>query len=94
VKRLDDGIYLYTAVVWSVSLKRKIRLAYLLKEDRGRCSYIVLFSTDLDIDPFLLYRCYTARFQIEFIFRDARQYKRPINSLFFVSILITGLPPV
>ena len=32
------------------------------------------FSTDIDIDPVLLYRCYKARFQIEFIFRDARQY--------------------
>lgn len=74
VKRLDDGVHLYTAVVWSVSLKRKLRLAYLLKEHHGRRSYVVLFSTDLDIDPFLLYRCYTARFQIEFVFRDARQF--------------------
>ncbi|MGB0561190.1 MAG: IS4 family transposase, partial [Spirulinaceae cyanobacterium] len=37
-------------------------------------SYVVLFSTDLDIDPVFLYRCYAARFQIEFVFRDARQY--------------------
>lgn len=74
VKRLDEGIYLYTAVVWSVSLKRKVRLAYLLKEHKGRRSYVVLFSTDLDIDPLLLYRYYTARFQIEFVFRDARQH--------------------
>ena len=35
VKRLEDGVYLYTAVVWSVNLKRKVRLAYLLKEDLG-----------------------------------------------------------
>jgi hypothetical protein len=74
VKRLEDGVYLYTAVVWSVSLKRKVRLAYLLKEDQGRRSYVVLFSTDLEIDPVFLYRCYSARFQIEFIFRDARQF--------------------
>ena len=74
VKRLDDGVKLYTAVVWSVSLKRKVRLAYLQKEHEGRLSYVVLFSTDIDIDPALLYRCYKARFQIEFIFRDARQY--------------------
>ncbi|PSN75826.1 IS4 family transposase, partial [filamentous cyanobacterium CCP4] len=74
VERLADGVYLYTAVVWSVSLKRKVRLAYLLKEHQGRRSYVVLFSTDTEIDPLLLYRCYTARFQIEFIFRDARQY--------------------
>lgn len=74
VQRLEDGVYLYTAVVWSVSLKRKVRLAYLLKEHQGRRSYVVLFSTDLNIDPVFLYRCYAARFQIEFVFRDARQY--------------------
>lgn len=74
VKTLDDGVQLYTAVVWSVSLKRCIRLAYLLKEHAGKRSYVVLFSTDLEIDPHKLYRCYSARFQIEFIFRDARQY--------------------
>lgn len=74
VERLADGVYLYTAVVWSVSLKRQVRLAYLLKEHQGRRSYVVLFSTDTEIDPLLLYRCYTARFQIEFVFRDARQH--------------------
>ena len=74
VKALEDGVKLYTAVVWSVSLKRKVRLAYLQKEQGGRLRYVVLFSTDIDIDPVVLYRCYKARFQIEFIFRDARQY--------------------
>ena len=74
VARIEAGVALYTAVVWSVSLKRKVRLAYLLKEQKGRRSYIVLFSTDVNIDPLLLYRCYAARFQIEFVFRDARQY--------------------
>ena len=34
----------------------------------------MLFSTDVDIDPVFLYRCYAARFQIEFVFRDARQH--------------------
>jgi len=74
VERLEDGVYLYTAIVWSVSLKRQGRLAYLLKEHQGRRSYVVLFSTDLEIDPLFLYRCYSARFQIEFVFRDARQF--------------------
>ena len=74
VKRLEDGVCLYTAIVWSVSLKRKVRLAYLRKEKQGQRSYVVLFSTDLEIDPVFLYRCYAARFQIEFVFRDARQF--------------------
>lgn len=74
VKTLEDGVELYTAVVWSVSLKRRIRLAYLVKQQDGRQSYVVLFSTDVDLDPVLLYQYYAARFQIEFIFRDARQF--------------------
>ncbi|NJK52688.1 MAG: transposase [Leptolyngbyaceae cyanobacterium SU_3_3] len=74
VCELDKEVKLYTALVWSVSLKRTIRLAYLLKERDGKCSYVVLFSTDLNIDPCKIYRYYTARFQIEFIFRDARQF--------------------
>jgi hypothetical protein len=74
VKTLEDGVELYTAVVWSVSLKRRIRLAYLVKQHNGRQSYVVLFSTDVDLDPVLLYQYYAARFQIEFIFRDARQF--------------------
>ena len=74
VKTLEDGVSLYTAVVWSVSLKRRIRLAYLLKEQGGQRSYVVLFSTDIDADPTAIYQGYAARFQIEFIFRDARQF--------------------
>lgn len=74
VTQLEEGVSLYTAVVWSVSLRRKVRLAYLLQENTGRPRYVVLFSTDLEIDPVFLYRCYAARFQIEFVFRDARQF--------------------
>jgi hypothetical protein len=74
VQDLDQQTKLYTALVYSVSLKRKIKLAYLLKEKDSKCSYILLFSTDLEIDPYDLYRFYKARFHIEFIFRDAKQF--------------------
>lgn len=74
VSQLEEGVSLYTAVVWSVSLKRKVPLAYLLQADTSRPTYVVLFSTDLEIDPVFLYRCYAARFQIEFVFRHARQF--------------------
>ena len=39
-----------------------------------RHRYAVLFSTDIDLEPLRLYRAYKARFQIEFIFRDAKQF--------------------
>ena len=35
---------------------------------------MVLFSTDVEQDPLDIYRLYTLRFQIEFLFRDAKQF--------------------
>lgn len=72
---VETDTYLYTAVVWSVSLKRKIRVVYLLNcKHPERLCYALLFSTDIDLDPIQLYEAYRARFQIEFIFRDAKQF--------------------
>ncbi len=75
VRELQSGVELYTAVVWHVSLKRKIRLAYLLdRRQSHKPSYAVLFSTDISQSPDEIYRFYKLRFQIEFIFRDAKQF--------------------
>jgi Transposase DDE domain len=74
VQDLDKHTKLYTALVYSVSLKRKIRLVYLLKQKDQKRSFVLLFSTDLEIPPSDLYRFYKARFHIEFIFRDAKQF--------------------
>ena len=68
-------VSLYTASVWSVNLKRKIRVVYLLNQPFPERSYTaLLFSTDLELDPIALYQAYRSRFQIEFIFRDAKQF--------------------
>ena len=84
----DNEIIIYTAVVNSVSLKRDIRIAYI--RGKGSDSYAVLFSTDTNLDGFLIYKYYKARFQIEFLFRDAKQYTglthcqaRSENKLYF-----------
>lgn len=74
VEKRDDKTEVYTAVVWSVSLKRCIRILYLCQEVKGKFSYAVLFSTDTNIAPLEIERIYRARFQIEFVFRDARQF--------------------
>ena len=75
VSQVQPGVELYTQVVWHVSLKRQIRLA-VLKDTRkpGKSSYVVLFSTDLTQSAEQIYRFYKLRFQIEFIFRDAKQF--------------------
>jgi DDE superfamily endonuclease len=72
---LADGTKMYSQVVWHVSLKRKIRIVYLVDQrnpDKQRVA--LLFSTDTTITPIRLYKYYKSRFQIEFIFRDAKQF--------------------
>ena len=84
----DDETLVYTTVVNSKSLKRNIRIAYV--ENRKTDSYAILFSTDTELDGYLIYRYYKARFQIEFLFRDAKQHTglnhcqaRSENKLYF-----------
>jgi hypothetical protein len=71
---LADHVTLYTAVVNSVRLKRTIRLVYVCKRQGKKLLTALLFSTDPELDAELIYRYYTARFQIEFLFRDAKQF--------------------
>jgi hypothetical protein len=75
VTEIDTDIHLYTAVVNSVRLKRNIRLVYVLNlRNKKKPAYALLFSTDTELDAETIYRYYKARFQIEFLFRDAKQY--------------------
>jgi hypothetical protein len=70
-----DHVHLYTALVWHVSLKRKLRVVVLVnRKDPHQPRYIVLASTDLELDGCKLVECYVARFQIECLFRDSKQF--------------------
>lgn len=63
---------LETAVVYAPRLRRRLRVVVVThRHTQGRA---VLFSTDTDLDPVKLYRYYVARFQIEFLFRDSKQF--------------------
>ena len=68
-------IKLYTAIVNSVSLKRDIRIV-LMRDDSNKDKVFraLLFSTDLNLSALDIYHFYKARFQIEFVFRDAKQF--------------------
>jgi Transposase DDE domain len=77
---LEDGTQLWTAVVWSVSLKRKIRLVCSVRIVNGQEQYALLFSTDINLSAGEIVTYYRARFQIEFLFRDARQHTGMIDS--------------
>jgi hypothetical protein len=75
VDEVEPDLHLYTAVVYNVNLKRTIRLVYLLNlRHKNKSGYILLFSTDTDLDAETIYRYYKARFQLEFVFRDAKQF--------------------
>ena len=69
-----DGLQIYTAVVNSAHFKRDLRIAYLVKRVGNKVHTALLFSTDLSLDAKTLVRYYKARFQIEFLFRDAKQF--------------------
>ena len=68
----DEHIVLYHQVLNHVQLKRDLQVVVVVHTQRNR--YAVLFSTDVDLEPQRLYRYDTARFQIEFLFRDAKQF--------------------
>ena len=70
----EPSLALYTQRLWSVSLKREIQVLVLVNRDKAeKQKTIVLFSTDLEMDAKHLLRLYRSRFQIEFLFRDAKQ---------------------
>ena len=71
----DDGQQkTYTAVVNSPAFERNIRIVYLVKTDGKKTSSALLFSTDVKLDALTIVRYYKSRFQIEFLFRDAKQF--------------------
>jgi hypothetical protein len=70
-----EHVHLYTAMVWHVTLKRRLRVVVLVnRKQADKPRYIVLASTDLELDAHKLVELYAARFQIEFLFRDSKQF--------------------
>jgi hypothetical protein len=68
-------LHLYTAVVWHKTLKRRLRIVVLLNQkDPAKPRFIVLGSTDSELNGRKLVELYASRFQIEFLFRDSKQF--------------------
>jgi len=72
----EDTVKVYEGIVYSKTLKRKIKLAYIERWENGKYTgqYAALFSTDLELDGQRIYQYYKCRYQIEFLFRDAKQF--------------------
>ena len=67
---------MYTAVVWAVSLAREVRVVVVdyLDSDKKRQTRKVFFSTDTSMSACDIFGIYRTRFQLEFVFRDAKQF--------------------
>ena len=67
---------MYTAVVWAVSLGCEVRVVLVDYEDteKKRQTRKVFFSTDTSMSACDIFDIYRTRFQLEFVFRDAKQF--------------------
>ena len=83
LRRFDDlgrmegqaHLHLYTSVIWHKSLKRCLRVVVLVNhKDPAKPRYIILATTDVELDGHKIVEYYGARFQIEFLFRDGKQF--------------------
>ena len=71
---IDKDLHIYTQTLWHVGLKRQLRVLFMLNSSKPKPRYILLFSTDLSLSGVELLSLYKLRFQIEFLFRDAKQF--------------------
>ena len=73
----DKLVYgMYTAVVWAVSLAREVRVVIVdyLDSNKKRQTRKDFFSTDTSMSARDIFDIYRTRFQLEFVFRDAKQF--------------------
>ena len=65
-----EDVFLFSGTLYHQSFNRVIRVVLAQKDKTN----VLLFSTDTDFKPIDIYLFYKSRFQIEFVFRDAKQY--------------------
>ena len=71
----NEKATIYCAEVYSKSLKRIIKLVHVIyKNKKGKEIYKLYFSTDLSLGALEILDYYRTRFQIEFLYRDAKQH--------------------
>lgn len=71
----SEEIKIFSAIVHYGAFDRKIKLAIAVFYKNGKeIARKLYFSTDLELSAIKIVRYYRSRFQIEFIYRDAKQY--------------------
>jgi hypothetical protein len=76
----DQNIKTFSGIVYSKSLGRNILLVVEEFRIKGKAIYRLLFSTDTEQAPVDVIDIYHTRFQLEFGFRDAKQFTGLENS--------------
>ena len=73
---IDKDTCVFSGIVYSISLKRQVRIVYIEHYDKDHYakSHAILFSTELTLSPERILLYYKQRFQIEFLFRDAKSF--------------------
>ena len=70
-----NELKVYSAVVYSKAFEREINLAVAVFYKNGKeIARKLYFSTDLQMEAEKIVSYYRSRFQIEFLYRDAKQY--------------------
>jgi len=68
----DEQAVYYSGIVYSIALKRMVRIVYM--QDKQSNCYQLLVCTDTQLSAEQILHYYRLRFQIEFLIRDAKQY--------------------
>jgi hypothetical protein len=75
LEKENDDLRLYTAVVHAIALKRSVRVVFVEFLKQGKItSSKVYFSTNVEMEATEILEMYQMRFQIEFVYRNARQH--------------------
>jgi len=72
----EEGIRVFEGTLYSKALKKMIRVAIVYNYDKegNFLAYQIYVSTDLTLTGIEIYCFYKARYQIEFIYRDGKQF--------------------
>lgn len=75
IEKENDDIRIQTAVVYAVALKRIVRVVFVeFLKKRKTTSSKVYFCTNIEMEATEILEIYQTRFQIEFVYRDAKQH--------------------
>ena len=75
IEKENDDIRIQTAVVYAVALKRIVRVVFVeFLKNRKTTASKVYFCTNIEMEATEILEIYQTRFQIEFVYRDAKQH--------------------